>query len=924
MTSSRAFRRSLRQVSRRSVATACVLAAAHAAPGQCPPAWDDVFATPGTIGNGVNAVCVWDDGTGPAVYLGGDFSQIGNIRTSGFPLPNGTGANGIVKVTATGYQALDKGIGPNQTSQVGVLGGPKVVRALAAYDPDGSGPLPSMLYVAGSFMFASEPGTTITSQRWSIAAWNGTSWQRVGPEGAPGLELGDLSVGDAIRFNVRAMAVYDPDQGGPLPPELYVGGAFPTAGGVSAQGIARWNGVSSTWSDVGGPFAGSQNVVYALAVVDEDLGGPLPPVLYAAGRLTAMGDGTVVTGLAKWNGTSWSAVPGIVESAPGNPGVDGITALGVHRDGAGETLWVGGNMLVNGVPCGVARLVNGSWECVFSDGGPLGGTIANDYLGLPMTVQRIAQFGQDMYFLGPPSGPAPTPCVQGSYRGGLYRWNAASGQTAWVADIDALTHALGSLGTGDRLHVGTMTSIDFDLGGPGSTELFIGGNFNVVGGRMRTDMCLFDGTNFESIVPHASNALGLVGSAGQDDGRVLYVADLDGSGPLPRSLIVAGRFHGAGDVVSPNVIGFNGVSYFPMPVGSSATRCDGVDFNGSPAFLDFATFNDGTGEKVYAASSNGVLVWSGTAWEKLADAPGFVRQLEVFNDGSGPALWALGGFSMIEGVPARGCAKWNGTTWIATDNAFAVAAMPSNVFLNSVGVVNLGSGDVLLASGTDYTDDDALGEDFLEVYVGGQWVPFNGVPAFGNLQGVVNDLLVFNGQLFLAGLFSQVNGLPSSAKVIRWNSGQWLDTGAVSSLAAYRLAAHDDTSGPALYFAPQSSTATLQKWDGATTWSAVPSGTIGNLADLASFEDASGTALYVAHAGFFADGKWAVGLARLRSPCRTCPADFNRSGNVTVQDIFDFLIAYFAGDSSADFNGVGGVTVQDIFDFLVAYFAGCD
>jgi len=53
-----------------------------------------------------------------------------------------------------------------------------------------------------------------------------------------------------------------------------------------------------------------------------------------------------------------------------------------------------------------------------------------------------------------------------------------------------------------------------------------------------------------------------------------------------------------------------------------------------------------------------------------------------------------------------------------------------------------------------------------------------------------------------------------------------------------------------------------------------------------------------------------------------CPADFNLSGSVTVQDIFDFLAAYFAGDARADFNNWAGITVQDIFDFLAAYFGG--
>ncbi len=54
-----------------------------------------------------------------------------------------------------------------------------------------------------------------------------------------------------------------------------------------------------------------------------------------------------------------------------------------------------------------------------------------------------------------------------------------------------------------------------------------------------------------------------------------------------------------------------------------------------------------------------------------------------------------------------------------------------------------------------------------------------------------------------------------------------------------------------------------------------------------------------------------------------CAADFNALDGVTVQDIFDFLTAWFATSPDADFNGAGGVTVQDIFDFLTAWFAGC-
>lgn len=60
-----------------------------------------------------------------------------------------------------------------------------------------------------------------------------------------------------------------------------------------------------------------------------------------------------------------------------------------------------------------------------------------------------------------------------------------------------------------------------------------------------------------------------------------------------------------------------------------------------------------------------------------------------------------------------------------------------------------------------------------------------------------------------------------------------------------------------------------------------------------------------------------------------CGADYNLSGSVTVQDLFDFLAAYFGGDKRADFSqsadpdGNFAISVQDIFDFLAAYFAGC-
>jgi hypothetical protein len=56
------------------------------------------------------------------------------------------------------------------------------------------------------------------------------------------------------------------------------------------------------------------------------------------------------------------------------------------------------------------------------------------------------------------------------------------------------------------------------------------------------------------------------------------------------------------------------------------------------------------------------------------------------------------------------------------------------------------------------------------------------------------------------------------------------------------------------------------------------------------------------------------------TPC--CKADFNQNGTLQVQDIFDYLNAWFGGAASSDFNG-NGLAVQDIFDFLNAWFGGC-
>lgn len=99
------------------------------------------------------------------------------------------------------------------------------------------------------------------------------------------------NVGGATGFNDAIRCFYADDATG----TLYAAGSFTTTPGGAANRIAKWNGTS--WSAMGNGFADG----YVLAITKYN------NEIYAGGAFTLTGS-TAVTGIAKWNGTAWVAL----------------------------------------------------------------------------------------------------------------------------------------------------------------------------------------------------------------------------------------------------------------------------------------------------------------------------------------------------------------------------------------------------------------------------------------------------------------------------------------------------------------------------------------------------------------------------------------------------------------------------------------
>jgi hypothetical protein len=713
--------------------------------------WSALTGPSGTGVNGtVYALTVFDDGSGPALFAGGDFTTAGGLT-----------ANRVARWDESGWSALDSqsGTGVNRT-----------VYVFTAFD-DGSGPA---LYAGGSFAIAG--GLTVNH----IARWDGSTWSALsGPSGT--------GVGENTSATVLSLGVFDDGSG----PALFAGGRFETAGGVTVNHVARWDG--STWSALSGPSAtGVGGFTYpsdypsvsALTVFDDGTG----PALYAGGLFTTAG-GVTVNRVARWDGSAWSALSG-----PSGTGVNAnnVTSMAVHDDGSGPTLYVSGRFwMAGGLSAeGIARWDGSSWSA-------LEGT------ELALFAYVLAEFddgsGAALYaggFLRNAGGEI----VNNIARWDGTKWSALSGQSGWGAnryvyafaffDHDSSTTLVagGTFTTAGGVTVNRIASWDggswtalgdgfasagwpnvscllpFDAGfGP---DLIAGGYFPTTGGVGVNSIARWDGSSWWPLSGPSGTGVAAEGEIGTVSDLAVYD---DGSGP---ALYVGGLFTTAGGLTANGIARWDGNSWSTLD-GPSGTGVDDGSLSAYVAAL--AVYDDGTGPALYAGgrftTAGGVTVnhiarWDGSSWSPLAGPSrtgmsSEVFALAVFDDGTGPTLHAGGRFTTAGGVTVNHIARWDGTSWSSLTGPNGTGLIG---IVKALTVFDNGSGPALYAGGGVSTAGGVTVNNIAR-WDGSAWSGVTTPTGTGTNNSVNAFTTTYDasgGVLYVGGEFTTAGGIPSS------------------------------------------------------------------------------------------------------------------------------------------------------------------
>ncbi len=701
--------------------------------------WSKPFGTPGvngsTFGNpgDVWALATFDDGTGPKLYMGGNFLTAGDIVAPTIASWDGAQFRALgsgLPFAVVSLRTLDAGNGPRLYAGNAFGGSP------SAYSWDGIAwtPLPGIGGPVHDFeVFDDGTGLAL----YALPDDNGWVYRRIGSTWSV--------VGAGVNYLTSDLQIYDDGTG----PALYMGGYFSQSAGQIVRGIARWDG--TLWKDVGGGVQGSVNTsVDDMTVFDDGSG----PKLYACGLFTQAGavaspylaawdgsqwssvvslDGPVlrvetvqigatrhlaisgpfqhvggvpIPDLALWDGTTWT---GVAQLPPHPPVEPFVTALATYDDGNGRAMYASGRFTTAG---GVAVNHIGRW-----DGANWSGLGEARGLGgiARAAVTHDDGSGKQLYVGGELAHAGPLD-VRLVARFDGTTWSRVGTQAVDGGSVLALASA--GFGAGPRLHAG--------------------GSFTAIDGVPASGIASWDGTSWS---PESGIAAVTV--------RALLVDRR----PVGDVLYAGGNIGLVGGVNANGVARFDGTSWSALGSGPGETQA-------------LAIHDDGGGPKLYAAVAGGIRRFDGATWTPIALAPGGVRALASFDDGSQRWLFAGGQFSQAGGIGTYNIARWDGTSWSHFGEG-ATGYVNSHVDAFRVHDDGLGGGPKLFAGGffSQIGTPPAQGIGYSVMrFDGSSW---QGASTGGGVVGTVHALEAFDDgggpALFAVGSFAATNSVAASS-----------------------------------------------------------------------------------------------------------------------------------------------------------------
>jgi trimeric autotransporter adhesin len=280
----------------------------------CTPTWDRAPGTPGATNGYVGALWKYNG----KIIASGSFTDMAGV-------PSTTYIAQYDEQTST-WSSVGNGLGAGISNAFGT--------SFATFGGD--------LYVGGFFSNAS--GVPDTK---SLARWDGTQYYSLGTGWGP-------DTTNAVWSLLASNAIGGQNR-------LYIAGDFATIAGQPAGGVAMWDGTTLTPIATSMTISGINPYVPAMEIFDDGQGGG--PQLYIGGRFTTV-NGLTAPMVARWNGTTWSAVG--TNLTPRNATAD-IDCFLVWNDGSGPALFAGGsNLRVNadGINRSAVKWNGSTWSVV--------------------------------------------------------------------------------------------------------------------------------------------------------------------------------------------------------------------------------------------------------------------------------------------------------------------------------------------------------------------------------------------------------------------------------------------------------------------------------------------------------------------------------------------------------------------------------